>query len=602
MKKLLLLFMTTVLVGCSTQIEEPYTLEDEYQRIQELIPSTFTEDLVLPESLEGYRVDYEINNQNVENNTIPYTLTDTDIIIELEIKVYDETDERVKYYIEITNVADEERYDEFVFNTEFEYRLSLIESYISNPLGSNVSLPEFNDGFTYVTYESSCLEIENSRLIYNFPLVDTNCELEVSMFYKKETRNVTFNYKVLSINNLPKLPAVYITTDLSQPVERDKEYVRATLSMDPNGTYDLDPITDMPLQIRTRGNSTLTFEKPAFKIKFDEKIKFFSDYKEKDWLLLANYTDVTMVRNAVGFNLSSKMGMEFAPGYTFVDLYLNGDYMGTYQVSDQIEVTGDRVQIEENLPDIDTGYLIELDYGLYRELNYQGWTDENYFTIPSDNRWEDTIYVLQSPDSNDSHYSEAQKEYIKEYMEEVTNTIKTGQDYSHLIDDSTFIDWYIVNEIMATTDCGYSSVYFYKDKGGLLKMGPVWDMDLSSGNTKYVEMEPEGFFVPHTYRNEFLYYLMQYPEFVDKLQDRWNELYYPVISKVPDSVYFYSDQITESRYQNFERWEIIGYNKAGWYAPDFLVEMTDYNQHVFHLHDYLETRIAWLNTAINELD
>jgi hypothetical protein len=123
------------------------------------------------------------------------------------------------------------------------------------------------------------------------------------------------------------------------------------------------------VQIRGRGNSTWNLSKKPYRIKFESKAKFLGKgyAKAKSWTLLANAADKTMMRDAVASALGEFMGMDFNPAYKFVDLELNGTYLGTYQISDQIDVRPHRVDIYEqedvatDTTNISGGYLLEVD-------------------------------------------------------------------------------------------------------------------------------------------------------------------------------------------------------------------------------------------------
>ena len=151
-------------------------------------------------------------------------------------------------------------------------------------------------------------------------------------------------------------------------------------------------------------------------------------------------------------------------------------------------------------------------------------------------------------------------------------------------------------------DSGYSSVYFFKDKGGKLKMGPVWDFDLSTGNPGHLRDDlrgPEGWYTSRSDKNVFFYYLMQYPEFQEQLKDRWNEVYESVILGTLDDVLIVSDSIAHSSYMNFQKWDIIGINYE-WYTASEIYDLKTYDEQVWFLYDYLEARIDWLNEEINK--
>jgi hypothetical protein len=318
-----------------------------------------------------------------------------------------------------------------------------------------------------------------------------------------------------------------------------------------------------------------------------------SEYAEKEWVLLANFADQTLVRNAVAYQMANDLDMAFSPMVRFVDLYINNVYQGNYLLSDQIEVSSNRVDVEEKSPNIDTGYLIEFDKRLYDEgLDV---TEENFFLI------EGIPFVIKSPDIEDDHYSNDQYLFIESYMRTVYDTLRDKEDYSLYIDEASFIDWFIVSEVMKNVDSGYSSVYFHKDAGGLLKMGPVWDFDLSSGNYGHLQADlrgPLGWYTPRYDKNVFFMYLLEYDGFKAALKQRWNEVYESVILQGLENVYIFADSIARSRSMNFDMWDIIGTYEDWFISPEILA-LDTYEEQLYFLYNFLETRIAWLNQEIN---
>ena len=209
--------------------------------------------------------------------------------------------------------------------------------------------------------------------------------------------------------------------------------------------------------------------------------------------------------------------------------------------------------------------------------------------------------MIKSPQEEDQHYSITQKEYINDYFNNLFYTLINGEDYNALIDEASFIDWFIVNEVFKNVDSGYSSVYYYKDKGGKLFMGPVWDFDLSTGNPGHLQDElrgPEGWYTSRSDKNQIFELLMMYPSFRENLKIRWNEMYESSIITLLDEVFVISDSITYSRVQNFQLWDVIGTNED-WYTAPEILEIETYDEQVWFLHDYLKTRIRWLHLEIN---
>jgi len=568
-------------------------VEAEFHRIKALIPLTYEESFALPTSEEMFVVNYYMMGDLLTDFTVPFfqLKTDQEIVIEIHLEI-----DEISFIesIVITQIGDLEKYNQLIHEYEFSYIIDQVGWLLPSRFNSNVTLPLVDD--VSIVYSVDCTIIERGRVVYTFPDEDQNCSIEAIITYNDETRTADYPFVMSSFDNLPRIPQMHINTVGDAEITSNEIYTNAHMTVYNVPGLDNENLYNVPLEIRLRGNSTLYMPKKSYKIKFNEKQELFGDYSERRWVLLANHVDQSLVRDYVAFKLADKISDEFAPCYHFVDVYVNGEYQGNYLLTDQVEVSNDRIDVEENTSDIDTGYLVEYDIGLYRiGLEESG---ENYFLIDG------IPFVIKSPEHTDEHYVDEQKDYIEEYFNLVLQTLKNYDDYTELIDEATFIDWFIVNEIFKNVDSGYSSVYFHMDKGGKLKMGPVWDFDISSGVPGYVSEElrgPTGWWTPRADKNVFFYYLMQYPEFRQSLKDRWNELYDPVILSALDDVFIGADSITHSRYNNFEKWDIIGVD-WNWYTSPEVYDIKTYDGQVWFLYDFLEVRIEWMNQEINNLD
>ncbi|QMS84450.1 CotH kinase family protein [Candidatus Xianfuyuplasma coldseepsis] len=590
MKQWLVFLVATLallLVGC--EVETAWSAhEEEFNRIRELLPQQYSTNLSLPESSrEDVFVVYSIDGVMVEDNRLLYTNPDVDTTIELTLSITHANQVR-QYTIDIIEVSEANRDLNVVFDIIFD----TIDAKIPSRVTANLAVPQVYSVDADIDYLIDCTDIVRNRIVYTFPDQNETCSLTAIVTYDGVTRMQVFTVTMSGISSLPQIPTVYITTENNDDIWSKDIYTKATMSVDYHGMYDGDAITNAGIQIRLRGNSTMFMPKRPYKIKFDEKTAFFADYKEYDWTLLSNHADQSLVRNASAFWMADQLGMAFVPNYTFVDVYINDEYQGNYLVSDHVEVTNDRVDIEEHSANIDTGYLIEYDYKIfdYPEGTYNSFLVDN---IP---------FSLKSPDWDEDVYSNAQKTYIDNYMTNLLDTLQNQEDYSDLIDEASFIDWFIVNEIFKNVDVGYSSVYYYKDAGEKLKMGPVWDFDLSSGVPGYLhERGPTGWYTPNWNKNRFFHYLMQYPEFQSALKERWNEVKDTAIDGVLDQIFVFADHMTYSRHKNFLLYSVIGNEDEWWTAPEILAIDT-YDGQLWFLYDYLETRIAWLDTEINNFD
>ena len=266
---------------------------------------------------------------------------------------------------------------------------------------------------------------------------------------------------------LTNLPTVVIhTQDDVAPYDKEHEIPCLVTIISDNGTTVLrDTAT-----VRERGNASRSFPKKPYRIKFANKHKVLgSKANAKKWTLINNYGDKTLMRNQLAFELSRRFGLPYTPFCAYVDVVLNGDYKGCYQLCDQIEVRKNRVEIEEMTPaDISGealtgGYLIEADAYADQEPE-QGmfWSDYG------------TGVTIKSPDEDE--ITPEQKEYIRAHYSKMEKNWRT------YLDLNTFLRHFLVGEMSGNTDT-YWSMYLYKHRANdTLYVGPVWDFDLAFEN------------------------------------------------------------------------------------------------------------------------
>ena len=312
----------------------------------------------------------------------------------------------------------------------------------------NYAFVNCSRGFRYVRYKKSVLkgEYKISSLEFRGNLGDGN------------------DNHLAQLTNLPTV--VIHTLDDIEPYDKEHEITCLVTIISENGTSVL---TDTAT-IRERGNASRTFPKKPYRIKFANKHKVLgSKANAKKWTLINNYGDKTLMRNQLAFELSRRFGMPYTPFCAYVDVILNGDYKGCYQLCDQIEVRKNRVEIEEMTPaDISGealtgGYLIEADAYADQEPE-QGmfWSDYG------------TGVTIKSPDEDE--ITPEQKEYIRAHYSKMEKNWRT------YLDLNTFLRHFLVGEMSGNTDT-YWSMYLYKHRANdTLYVGPVWDFDLAFEN------------------------------------------------------------------------------------------------------------------------
>lgn len=267
--------------------------------------------------------------------------------------------------------------------------------------------------------------------------------------------------------------------------------------------------------IRVRGNSTSTLEKKPWDLKLNEKASLLGMPKDKRWVLLANYWDRTNMRNDVGLEIARRAkGMAWNSRSQYVQLYMDGKYTGLYLLCEKIKSSKSRVPITEmdetatKDPEVTGGYIVEFDYTqdekIYRTSTY------NYEV------------KIKEPDQP----TKEQEEYIIGYLNTLEQVLKNptqvkAQGYTKFLDVNSFIDFWLVGELVMNKDFnGPASCYMYKDRGGVLMAGPVWDLDLYTFSAKVHNVNQ------FLLKGSCLYYreLFTDPNFVKQAKARWQIL------------------------------------------------------------------------------
>ena len=372
-----------------------------------------------------------------------------------------------------------------------------------------------------------------------------------------------------------ELPVIKINIEKKVSVISKHKYSEGKIKVISHG----EELLMSNIKIKGRGYSTWQFPKKPYQIKFEKKESVLGMPKDKKWILLANYSDKTMLRNEVAFDLSRMSNLDWTPQSRFIELFINDTYLGVYQITQKVEESSNRVKIG------DDGYLLEVDQKKRLDGN------DVYFNT------EKHLFSIKEPKLK---FLDSKFNLIKEYITKVDSIIMDEnfrdpiEGYAKYIDLDSFIDWYIINELTKNQDAKfYSSVYMNYMPGKKLKMGPIWDFDISLGNINLNNNKsPEGFWIKRAvwYRQ-----LFSDPNFVKKVKLRFNYFYAarPTIYEKLDTNVLYLAKAQES---NFEKWPILGQ-----YVWPNNVAFPTYEEEVYYLKDWLEKRFEWLKTEIDGL-
>ena len=279
------------------------------------------------------------------------------------------------------------------------------------------------------------------------------------------------------------LPVVLIDTlGNTAPTVKSSEYVECEISL--TNTLEEYEFEDKAAGIRVRGNTTSRYIKKPYRIKFDKKISLFgSKNKYKSWCLLALYQDFSDIKDYTAFKISQAVNpTKFAPSANHVEVYLNGEFMGLYLLTDQVDEKEGRVGVEAEFDASATEvpFMAQIDLNITED----GVEGVDYFKLHLDKYGVDMYFDIQYP-GPDERFTAAQYEYIKNYITHVNDLIfkpnLTKAEFEEYVDLDAFIEFFLIEEVMGQAEINNKSVKMSKAVGGKLVMGPVWDFDWATG-------------------------------------------------------------------------------------------------------------------------
>lgn len=401
--------------------------------------------------------------------------------------------------------------------------------------------------------------------------------------YRVENVNGEAAEYVVSLSfSFTGLPVVSISTASGMPVTSKDMWSKATITIDGVGRYD--DLAAADIEIAGRGNSTWGYPKKPYKIKFDKRTEVLGMPEHKRWVLLANYIDRTLLRNDVAFYLGQRSALAWTPHGVFVELFLNGEHRGCYYLCEQIRIDENRLAINEMPPysemaadaDISGGYILELDT-YYDEVN-KFRSAVKAFPVN-----------VNTPDEND--IGSPQFIYIRNYFNEAETVLYSDywldpeRGYKNYIDILSFADMYLISELIYHYEWIHpKSTYMYKDRGGKLCAGPMWDYD-------WLTFTQEGGW----HCRNYLWYprLFEDPEFRALLKQRWQTLY-PVFAATGNYISAQRKMLAKSAQTDWKLW-------ANSVSPNGDQGLS-YEAAVNLMASRFASRLSWLNEMITNLD
>jgi hypothetical protein len=419
------------------------------------------------------------------------------------------------------------------------------------------------------TFEGNSVQIGNQVQESGVTRVDFSSPV---VYTVRDTAGRTKNYtvRVYAFNGLPM---VHINTN-RQPITSKEDYVNATLSI--TNTLDGNDYTGT-MKIRGRGNSTWTFfPKKPYRIKLDEKASMLGMPADKDWVLLANYSDRSLLRTAAGFELSRLTGMPWTPRMKYVDVFLNGKYEGQYLLGEHVKAAPDRVNVD------DSGFVGELDVNFYNlEPFYALSVSYEYpytFKAPDPATAENTVYFMNLINGLEAA--------LKRY------DFSTATGYRKYIDVESFAQWYIVSQFIASIDP--NRYYFVENStDGLLRRSPIWDLDCSFGYA-YPDWKVAKEIGPEYEVDIYEYYskMLEDPYFRQVVKKYWTKMKTDDLPLLYQFINETAQYIRLSALANYERWDDT-------FAETIMKEpvLQTWENEVQELKIFLARRTVWMDAV-----
>jgi subtilisin-like proprotein convertase family protein len=413
------------------------------------------------------------------------------------------------------------------------------------------------------------------------------------------------------------LPIIIINTN-NQSIP-DEPKIQAHMKIIDNGYNQTNFVTDAPnaynnlIGIERRGSSSGNFPQKSYGFETRDVNGTQKDTivlnmpEEHDWILYAPYNDKTCMRNILTYEFANEMG-NYSSRTVLCELVLNNQYQGIYVVMEKIKRDGDRVDIAKLLPTdisgdaLTGGYIFKIDKST--GSNNDGWVSD----YQSDSGT-DINFLYHYPKADQIVPQQAQ--YIQDYVGAFEDAL-AGPDfadpalgYRNYTIPSTFIDFFILNEISKNVDGYRLSTFIHKEKdsnGGKLRMGPMWDFNLAWWNADYCDGNVstgwayefgdvcggDGYQIPTWWDR-----MLQDPWFQDELKCRWTALRQGILAN--DSIYAKIDSIANyislAKDRHFEQWPIIGVYT--WPNPSPIPQSFD--EEIAAIKSWTESRMTWLD-------
>ena len=395
---------------------------------------------------------------------------------------------------------------------------------------SDSLIPSFEGNFSHVVVNGTSQYSGTSMLNFNnlikYELYD--------LYGNKSEYSVIFK-------TLHDIPIINIITGNREPIISKAEYLNAEIRIQNCPEYG-EIISEG--KVRGRGNATWYNDKKPYKIKFSTKQRPFNFSSNKEWVLLAESHDKTLLRTLFVNELSRILKMDYTVNCKMVDLFVNNTYLGVYTFTDQVEKGIERVNIDKD------GFFIERD----------NWYMDEPLFFTTDSLNNNFTFKYPDADDGDIRYGDDNYQFIVHFMNSLESSLlklkddPTNIDYQDYLDINSFAKYAILIGVTCTFDSNL--FYVLANRNSKMKMYPIWDVEMSLGEWSYSWGDrPDPLEQYNLLLGSKMYfrYLLNSPVFRKELKSEWNE-YKVSLSQAESKLDSVSNSINKAWDANFALW------------------------------------------------
>ena len=384
------------------------------------------------------------------------------------------------------------------------------------------------------------------------------------------------------------LPVLEVSTENGKIISK---VVSQDCSVNAKNTDEDSVFDGAGAKMKGYGDAVWRMTKKTYLLTFDEAINLLGvgSGAANDWVLSANHADPSLLRSYLAYNAAKTVltNIPYVTGSAFIQLYINGEYEGVYQVVERVQFDENRLNYTFEAGVSDTNYLIMLDFEADTQIDSVSGT--NCFAISSKK-----YYIANEG------VTAKQCTYVSNFYNDMITAVNNGtqSQVEKYLDIDSLVDTYILHELFKNGDVGNSRFYMVKEKGGKIVFTAPFDFFRSAGNEEGLQdgLCAGNGVTKHDGANPIMYRLMRRRWFVDKVIARWNEVKDELKNTTAVLDEFYEAHKSDLE-ANFEKWDVMGEKTDK--QPEEILKLTTYVEQVEYLGKWFDERHSWMDKYFN---